>query len=142
MKEFDHILEEVVTDYEGRHDHLVRQAPAFYRLLVHMLDDPNLPGKLRPVVIAGIGYFILPADIVPEDLEGAGGLVDDVFLCAFLANAIRRETKSEALLVDNWDGTTPVLPLIQEILAKEESLIGDKRDLLLWYIGYEYLLKN
>lgn len=142
MKDFDQTLEEIVANYEGRHDHLVRQAPAFYRLLVYILDDPNLPGKLRPLVIAGIAYFILPADIVPEDLEGAGGLVDDVFLCAFLCNVLRTQTKSDAILVDNWDGTTPVLSLIQEVLSKEESMIGDKRELLLWYIGYEYLIKS
>ena len=139
MKTFDQLLEEDIAVYEGRHDDLIYQAPALYRLLTRLLDDPLLPGRLRPLVIAAIAYFILPSDIIPEDIHGPYGYVDDIFLCAFVAERVRRELGSEEILVSNWDGEAPLMPLVQDILAQEEELIGDRRERILWYIGYEHL---
>jgi uncharacterized membrane protein YkvA (DUF1232 family) len=139
MKTFDQLLEEDIAAYEGRHDDLIYQAPALYRLLTRLLDDPLLPGRLRPLVIAAIAYFILPADIIPEDIHGPYGYVDDIFLCSFVADRVLREIDSEDILVNNWDGEASIVPLVQDILAQEADLIGDQRERILWYIGYEYL---
>jgi uncharacterized membrane protein YkvA (DUF1232 family) len=139
MKTFDQLLEEDIAAYEGRHDDLIYQAPALYRLLTRLLDDPLLPGRLRPLVIAAIAYFILPADIIPEDIHGPYGYVDDIFLCSFVADRVLREIDSEDILVNNWDGEASIVPLVQDILAQEADLIGDQRERCLWYIGYEYL---
>jgi uncharacterized membrane protein YkvA (DUF1232 family) len=136
MKHFDQLLEEDIAAYEGRHDDLIFQAPALYRLLVSLLDDPRLPLRLRPLVIAAIAYFILPADIIPEEIEGPYGYVDDIFLCAFMADRIGKEIGSYDILADNWDGESPLLPLIEDILAQEEVLIGENRGKILDYVGY------
>jgi uncharacterized membrane protein YkvA (DUF1232 family) len=95
MKNFDVLLQEDIQAYEGRHDDLIYQAPALYRLLTRLLDDPMLPGRLRPLVLAAVAYFILPADIIPEDLQGPYGYVDDIFLGAFVADLVRRELGSD-----------------------------------------------
>jgi uncharacterized membrane protein YkvA (DUF1232 family) len=139
MKSFDQLLQEDIQAYEGRHDDLIYQAPALYRLLVRLLDDPALPGRLRPLVIGAIAYFILPADIIPEDIYGPYGYVDDIFLCAFVAGQVREAVGADDILLDNWDGEAPLVPLIQDILAHEADLIGDQRERILGYIGYEYL---
>jgi uncharacterized membrane protein YkvA (DUF1232 family) len=138
MKTFDQLLEEDIDFYEGRHDDLIYQAPAFYRLLVNILDDPILPLKLRPLVLSAVAYFILPADVIPEDLHGPYGYVDDIFLCAFVANQIR-ENVGDEVLVGNWDGEAPLIELIEDILESEAELIGEEKSKLLNYIGYEQL---
>jgi uncharacterized membrane protein YkvA (DUF1232 family) len=139
MLDFDQVIKNTVDGYEGRHDHLIHQAPALYRLMTHLLEDPLLPGRMRPLVLTCIAYFILPTDIFPEDLQGASGYLDDVYLCAFVANQVRKLTGRDEILTNNWDQSIPILSLIEEILSKEEVLIDDKRELILWYIGYEYL---
>jgi len=140
MKPFDQLLAEDIAAYEGRHDDLIFQAPAFYRLLVHLLDDPLLPQRLRPLILATVAYFILPADVIPEDIHGPYGYVDDIFLCAFVAEHLYRETSSSALLEHNWDGESPIMPLIQDILAREKDLVGTEKERILQYIGYPQLL--
>lgn len=137
MQSFDKLLEENIAGYEGRHDDLIYQAPAFYRLLTHLLDDPRLPRKLRPLVLAAIAYFILPVDVIPEELEGPYGYVDDIWLCAFVAEQVRQEVGSDEILETHWDGEGAVVPLVEELLAGEEALLGDKGDLIFGYIGYE-----
>jgi uncharacterized membrane protein YkvA (DUF1232 family) len=137
MKSFDQLLQEDIADYEGRHDELIYQAPAFYRLLTRLLDDPRLPKKLRPLVLAAIAYFILPVDIIPEELEGPYGYVDDIWLCAFVAERVRREVGGEEVLVENWDGEAPVVELVEEVLAEEDLVSGEVRRRVLEYIGFD-----
>jgi uncharacterized membrane protein YkvA (DUF1232 family) len=137
MQSFDELLEENIAGYEGRHDDLIYQAPAFYRLLTNLLDDPRLPRKLRPLVLAAIAYFILPADIIPEELEGPYGYVDDIWLCAFVADRVRREVGSDEILVTHWDGEAPIVELVAELLSQEEVLLGEKSKQVLAYIGFE-----
>ena len=60
MKRFDKLLEQEVSGYKGKHSEIIIKAPAFYKLMTRLLDDPALPGHLSPLVIASIAYFILP----------------------------------------------------------------------------------
>lgn len=139
MKSFDQLLLDDIARYEGRHDGLIYQAPAFYRLLTRLLDDPRLPRQLRPPVLAAIAYFILPVDVISEELEGPYGYVDDIWLCACVAERVRQEAGKEEILLENWDGEGDVLLLVEEILANERSLVGDRAGAILAYVGYEGL---
>jgi len=141
MKEVDELLEENIAGYEGRYDDLIPQVPAVFRLMTRLLEDPRLPGKMRPLVVSVIAYFALSTDIMPEDLQGPLGYVDDLFYAAFIADRIRRQVGTDEVLTSNWEGNTGILSLVRHILEQEKALIGDKRDLVLWYIGYEYLAK-
>jgi uncharacterized membrane protein YkvA (DUF1232 family) len=140
MKDFQSLLKEKISDYEGRHDDIIYLAPDFYSLLTNLLDDARLPNKMRPLLSCAIAYFILPADVISEDIYGPYGYIDDIFLSALVADAVRRETFSEHILVDNWEGETEIIPLVDEILAKESELIGDQRMKILHYTGCDQLL--
>ena len=139
LKRFDAILEQDISNYKGDFGDLIRQAPALYRLMTRLLDDSSLPRKMSQQVIAAIAYFILPGDVIPEDKYGPLGYVDDIYLCAFVANKVMVETGSEEILDRNWDGNTPVVPLISEILNREREMIGDKKESIMQYIGYDQL---
>ena len=137
MKRFGSLLEEAVSGYEGKFKEIIHEAPAFYMLMVRLLDDPNLPKHLSPLAIAAIAYFIIPEekDVIPE--YGPLGYIDDIFLCAFVADRVKKEAGSEDILIRNWVSERPIVPLIKEILDREKELIGDKKDLLLKYIYEE-----
>ena len=139
MKRFDAILETDISGYEGEFSELIAQAPALYRMMTKLLDDSALPRSTSPLVIAAIAYFILPEDIIPEEKYGPAGYVDDIYLCAFVANEVTKESSSSEILARNWDGNVPVAKLVREILDREKELIGDKKDRIMQYIGYDQL---
>lgn len=139
MKRFDAMLEKDISGYEGEFSELIRQAPALYRMMTKLLDDPALPRSISPLVIAAIAYFILPEDIIPEDKFGPVGYVDDIYLCAFVANEVIAVSGSTDILVRNWDGLGSVVELVKEILDREKELIGDKRERIMQYIGLDQL---
>ncbi len=69
-------------------------------------------------------------------------LVDDIFLCAFAVDEIRRQTGSEEILIENWEGEAAIIPLVEEILEKEKELIGEELEKILWYTGCDHLLER
>lgn len=139
MKRFDAMLEKDISGYEGKFSKLIAEAPALYRMMTRLLDDRALPRSMSPLVIAAIAYFILPEDIIPEEKFGPAGYVDDIYLCAFVANEVMKESASPEILSRNWDGKAPVVELIGEILDRESELIGDKKEHIMQYIGYDQL---
>jgi uncharacterized membrane protein YkvA (DUF1232 family) len=141
MKSFFELLEEDIQDYNGRHENLINHAPALYGLMKNMLDDPDLPGRLRPAVLAALGYFVIPDDIIPEELQGPTGYIDDIYVCCLVGEYVRRELKSDEILTRNWKGVSPILMLIGEVLGREKDLLGEKRSLVLDYLGIEALRK-
>lgn len=46
-------------------------------VLFYTLQNPKLPLKIKNTIIGGLGYFILPIDVVPDFIPGIG-LVDDL----------------------------------------------------------------
>ncbi len=134
MIRFDLVLEKDISSYEGEFSELVQEAPAFYKLMVRLMDDPALPEKLSPLVIASIAYFIIPEDkdAIP-DLD----YIDDIFLCAFVADQVMKAVGSESILKRNWNGRRPVVPLVNDILRQEKILIGGRKDRILEFIGYD-----
>jgi uncharacterized membrane protein YkvA (DUF1232 family) len=139
LKRFDAILEEDISGYDGQFSQLIAEAPSLYKMMTRLLDDRALPRSMSPLVIAAIAYFILPEDIIPEEKYGPAGYVDDIYLCAFVANEVARESSSTDILARNWEGKVPVAALVKEILDREKELIGDKKDRIMQYIGYDQL---
>lgn len=139
LKRFDAILEKDISGYDGEFSQLIAEAPALYKLMTRLLDDPDCPRSMSPLVIAAIAYFILPEDIIPEEKYGPIGYVDDIYLCAFVANEVAKESASPEILARNWEGKAPIDKLAKEILDREKELIGDKKERIMQYIGFNQL---
>lgn len=139
MKRFDAILEKDISGYDGEFCQLIAEAPALYKLMTRLLDDSECPRSMSPLVIAAIAYFILPEDIIPEEKYGPIGYVDDIYLCAFVANEVAKESASTEILARNWEGKAPIDKLVKEILDREKELIGDKKERIMQYIGFNQL---
>jgi uncharacterized membrane protein YkvA (DUF1232 family) len=141
MKDFFNELTADIAQYEGRHDEVIYLTPYWYKLMTNLLDDPRLPSRLKPLISCAIAYFIIPADIISEEIYGPYGYIDDIFFCAYVADQVRTFTKKADLLEENWEGEGDITQLIKEILGQESSLIGDQKELILQYTGCTDLLQ-
>ena len=98
MKRFDKLLEQEVSGYKGKHSELISKAPALYKLMTRLLDDPALPGHLSPLVIASIAYFILPEDVIPEEKYGPW---DSLMISFFVLLLLKRYGRKQASMT-SW----------------------------------------
>jgi len=85
-------------------------------------------------------YFIIPADVISEEIHGPYGYIDDIYFCAFIANEIRKRAKDPTIIEENWEGEGDILELIEEVLGQEKELIEDNKELILNYTGCSELL--
>jgi uncharacterized membrane protein YkvA (DUF1232 family) len=141
MQDFFDKLVADIDQYEGRHDEFIYLTPYWYRLMTNLLDDPRLPRRLKPLISCAIAYFIMPADIISEEIHGPYGYIDDIFFCAYVANQVLMRTEKAELLAENWEGEGDIIQLVEEILEQESSLIGDQKELILQYTGCTELLE-
>ena len=140
MKDFYDKLKSDIEKYEGRHDDFIFLTPFWYKLMTNLLDDSRLPYRLKPLVSCAIAYFIIPADVISEEIHGPYGYIDDIYFCAFIANQILLRAKDPALLVENWEGEGDIIQMVNETLEKEDELIGSNKELILSYTGCAELL--
>jgi len=98
-------------------------APDLFHLLVRLSLDPDVPGSQKIKLLAVIGYFISPFDVLPEFVMGPLGLLDDIALAAWVLNSIVNESDPE-IVRRYWAGNGDSLEVIQRILATADDMIG------------------
>lgn len=76
--------------------------------LYHCLQDPDTPAWAKTTILAALGYFILPADLVPDLIPGAGFADDAAALASALAvtaTHVKAEHRERARKqVEQWFG--------------------------------------
>lgn len=56
------------------------------------IADPTTPSRVRGVLLLALGWFVLPASVMPEFLVVLG-LTDDAAVVALVAGVVRRHIK-------------------------------------------------
>jgi uncharacterized membrane protein YkvA (DUF1232 family) len=94
-------------------------APDLFMLLVRLFQDKRISPKSKTMILAGISYFILPIDFLPEAVLGPLGLADDVFIGINIVNMLLNTDKM--VVLENWDGNEKIITFMQDIseYAKE-----------------------
>jgi uncharacterized membrane protein YkvA (DUF1232 family) len=81
---------------------LARFIPDCVILLRRLLGDERVPRKRRFVLVALVGYLLLPLDLVPDFIPVAGQLDDVIIAAAALRYALR--SGGPELLEAHWPG--------------------------------------
>jgi uncharacterized membrane protein YkvA (DUF1232 family) len=71
-------------------------------LLRRLLGDERVPRKRKFVLVALVGYLLLPLDLVPDFIPVAGQLDDVIVATAALRYALR--SGGTQLLEEHWPG--------------------------------------
>lgn len=84
-------------------------------LLYYSSMDKNMPTQDRVIILAALGYFILPVDLIPDLIPG--GLVDDGAALSWAVkkvwNNVSDQTKAQAKRrLTQWFGTIKESDLI------------------------------
>lgn len=81
---------------------LIRDIPNFLKLLYRLYRDPRVAGIDKGIVLATIGYILMPLDVVPDAIPFLGQ-VDDIYLLALALDRLLNNAGIDVLL-DHWDG--------------------------------------
>ncbi|MFQ5890135.1 MAG: YkvA family protein [Gemmatimonadota bacterium] len=127
-------LKEQVAGYAGTLREVVLLAPVYGMLMFHLLSDPRLSAHHRLWVDAAIAYLVSPNDVIPENEVGPYGYLDDIFCCAYVASRIADEIGWE-VVEEGWTGRGSAHEVSQQVLAREQELLGTAGDDVLRFAG-------
>lgn len=103
---------------------LLLLVPDVFILLLRLTLDPQVPASTRSLLGGALLYFVLPLDLFPEGLVGAGGFVDDlVIAAAVLAHAMSDEL--EPALERHWSGPRELRIVLRDVSIAASALLGD-----------------
>ena len=100
---------------------LVRDVPAFLKLLWGLLRDPRVSKADKAIVGAAVAYIALPADLIPDWIPGLGE-VEDVFLLALALSRLLVHA-GEDVLMDHWDGDEETLEQLLSLLEDATAFL-------------------
>lgn len=113
---------------------LVRDIPNFLKLLGRLARDPRVSRLDKGLVLATIGYIVMPVDLINDYLPFLG-YVDDLYLLALVLDRLLNNAGIDVLL-EHWDGDTASLELAISTLEKAGSLLPEQvRSLLRRRVG-------
>lgn len=99
--------------------------PDVFMLLVRLSLDKEVPSSARMMVGGALAYFLLPMDLLPEVMVGAGGYVDDLVLAtAVLSHAFSKDLEPYA--AKHWSGSESLRTVIRDVTYTAENLLGAK----------------
>lgn len=138
FKDFYDVLRENLDSYRGDYERFVDYGPDLYKLLADILNEKSLPSSLRIKVCAVLGYFVVPFDIIPEQIYGPHGYIDDIFLCSYVLKEVEEKMGYE-FLNSEWEGDEVLKDVLEVCYEESNGILGDKVDEILAYVGFKNL---
>lgn len=134
---FAKTLRQNLEGFDGENSEVVGYAPEFFDFYVQLLDDERFPQMGRLLVNAAIAYFVSPTDVIPEEEVGPAGYIDDVYLCAYVANRLR-STIDDEILAAAWPSDEDFHEVVDFLIDQtREKLDRSTRDEVTRYVGVQ-----
>jgi len=127
------LLQESGKDF----DRSVLSFPDLINLLCSLLDEDTLDKESRLMIHVALGYLLIPNDVVPEDVYGAYGYMDDMYLSCLVLNTLLK--KYPDTLQKLWAGNDPLEKTLDLCTFRSEKFLEEKglKDKLLRFCGLE-----
>lgn len=109
---------------------IIRDIPAFLKLLARLARDPRVSKLDKAIVAATLVYLVSPVDLVPDWVVPVVGQIEDIYLLALALSRLANNAGMEVLL-DHWDGDPASLETALNALNSASALLpGPVRNLL------------
>ena len=103
---------------------LIRDIPNFLKLLGRLARDPRVSTVDKAIVVATIGYIVVPLDLIPDFIPFLGQ-IDDIYLLALALDRLLHNAGVDVLL-DHWEGDVASLEMAISALDKAGSFLPEQ----------------
>jgi len=109
--------------------------PDIITLLCALLDEDSVEKESRIMIHVALGYLLVPNDVLPEDVYGAYGYMDDMYLSCIILNNMR--SKYSELMDRLWTNDTSLEKVLDLCTFRSEKFLEEKglKEKLLKFCG-------
>lgn len=134
FKDFSDTLKENLSSFEDDYASFIDCGPNLFILLCDLLDDKRIGKKSRLEIGAAISYFVVPNDVIPEEIYGPYGYVDDIFVSVYVLRKIA-ENYGYGFIQETWKYENDVKDVMDECYDRSLEMLEDKVYPILAYCG-------
>jgi len=129
-------LQELKDSGEDFDDALLR-FPDIVQTLCDLLDTDVIDRESRMMITSALGYLLAPDDVLPEDVYGVYGYMDDMYISCVVLSAL--EKKYFVIVTKLWikNNNDSLDSVIELCLSRSEKYLDEKnlKDQVLRYCG-------
>ena len=134
FKDFYDTLIENLEGYDGEYAYFINCGPNLFNLLCNLLSKKEISRPMRLEISAAIAYYVAPDDIIPEEIYGPYGYIDDIFIAVYVLRKVAKEFGYE-FLQNLWKHETDVKEVMDDCYDNSLELLEDKVHAVLSYVG-------
>lgn len=135
FKDFYYTLKENLETYNGEYASFIDCGPNLFKLLCDVLDEEAIDRDSRNEICSAIAYYVVPMDVIPEQIYGPYGYIDDIYITVYVLRKVA-EKYGYDLLQKVWDFPNNVKEVMDDCYEKSfEVLEEDQIDAILAYVG-------
>jgi uncharacterized membrane protein YkvA (DUF1232 family) len=129
---YDTLIENLET-YTGEYESFIDYGPGLFKLLCDLLNC-DVDSSLRLPICGAIAYYVTPEDIIPEQVYGPYGYIDDIYISAYVLRMVGERHGYE--FIQNVSSAEDIESVIKECEAKSSEILDDAEiQSILDYIG-------
>lgn len=136
FKDFYDVLTDNLESYQGEYASFIDHGPLLFKLLTEVLIDDELTNELKLHISAAIAYYVVPQDIISEQIYGPYGYIDDIYITVFVIKKLAT-IFGYSFLEKYWEGEGNLESVVEECYDKSKEILGDKTKLVLNYVGLQ-----
>ena len=134
FKDFYDTLVENLEGYEGEYAYFINCGPNLFNLLCDLLSQKEINRQMRLEISAAIAYYVAPDDVIPEEIYGPYGYIDDIFISVYVLRKVAKEFGYD-FLQNLWKHDTDVKKVMDDCYDNSLDLLEDKVHEVLSYVG-------
>ena len=134
FKDFYDTLIENIEGYEGEYAYFINCGPNLFNLLCDLLSQEDIDRQMRLEISAAIAYYVAPDDIIPEEIYGPYGYIDDIFISVYILRKVA-DALGYDYLQDLWKHDSNVKEIMDDCYDNSLELLVDKVYPILVYVG-------
>lgn len=134
FKDFSDALIANLNNFKGEYPLFINCGPNLFDLLCDVLDKDELTKELKLELSAAIAYYVVPNDVIPEEIYGPYGYVDDIFISVYVLRKVADKFGYE-FLQDTWKQESDVQEVMDVCYNQSLELLEDKVYSVLSYVG-------
>lgn len=136
FKDFYDTLIDNLESYNGEYASFIDCGPNLFKLLCDLLDQ-DIKKEIRLEICGAIAYYVVPMDVIPEQIYGPYGYIDDIFMSVYALRKVADEYGYE-FIQEVWENDNNIKDVMDECYEKSLDVL-EEEDIkaILTYIGLE-----
>lgn len=120
-KEIKQLKKKEGKDYKWKE--FIASIPDLFNLLLKILVSRQATTVYRVRIIMAFAYLFAPIDVVPEEVFGLEGYIDDFVVLVMTLHSIKRKLP-DRLIISNWSGEGDIMEFLDLSCSKAKSMLN------------------